>query len=84
MTTLHIINRPINSLGIDLLPLTSDDDGLLLIEDGVYRVPQTTLPVFALSADLSARGMKPDGTVTLVDYLGFVGLCERYDKVVTW
>jgi sulfur relay protein TusB/DsrH len=84
LTTLHIINRPIDRLGIDLLPLTNSTDGLLLIEDGVYCVPQTTLPIFGLFADMSARGMKPGGTVKLVDYAGFVGLCEQYNKVVTW
>jgi len=84
LTTLHIINRPIERLGFDLLTLTNGDDGLILIEDGVYHVPQTILPVFALSADMSARGVKPHSIVKLVNYADFVGLCEQYDKVVTW
>lgn len=88
MTTLHIINRT------KLEPFTTAGDAIILIENGVYNVSEystserlsteDSVPVFAVEADVFARGMKADENIELVDYTGFVQLCTLYDKVVTW
>lgn len=72
---------------------------ILLYEDGVYgAVKGTTVTdsvvaamsdkkIFALGADLKARGFGDDRIIdgiTLVDYAGFVDLVESNDKVQAW
>lgn len=69
-------------------------DALILIENGVYAISKYSTseylsaedraPVFAVEADVLARGMSTDENIELVDYAGFVRLCTLYDKVVTW
>lgn len=81
------------------LRVIGPQQGLLLIEDAVYALlPHTSafnamqlLPasvkLFALEADVLARGVAIDDLpprVTLVDYPGMVELCTRYDKVMSW
>jgi tRNA 2-thiouridine synthesizing protein B len=44
-------------------------------------------PVYALEADLQARGVNTDSMIdgiSLVDYDGFVKLTTEYDKVQSW
>ena len=91
---LHIVNKsPTERNTLDsCLRLAEQGSALLLIEDGVYaatrgnaaeatlRAAMPRLTVYALAADLEARGMSArvmDG-VKLVDYGGFVDLvCEQ-------
>ncbi len=97
---LHIINKsPFQTSTLDsCLALAQAGNALLLIEDGVYaatvgsateaRVRQAcaTLKVYALQADMDARGVTAkliDG-VTLVDYGGFVDLTVEYSTSHSW
>jgi tRNA 2-thiouridine synthesizing protein B len=79
-----------------LIKIASAGDPILLYEDGVISamegtaasnevtVALTNHPIYALSPDLEARGIKhviPG--IQLVDYDGFVGLVEK-DNVVPW
>lgn len=97
---LHIINKsPFETNTLDsCLRMAQPGHALLLIEDGVYAATQgsaaeervrqacTTLKVYALQADMDARGVtsKLVKGVTLVDYGGFVDLVEHCDTSHTW
>ncbi len=97
---LHIINKsPFQTSTLDsCLALAQPGSALLLIEDGIYaatvgsaaeaRVRQAgaTLKVYALRADMDARGVTGkliDG-VTLVDYSGFVDLTVQHNTSHSW
>ncbi|MGC1119638.1 MAG: sulfurtransferase complex subunit TusB [Candidatus Methanofastidiosia archaeon] len=62
---------------------------ILFIEDGVYavtsdqihRAEQKGIKMYALKADLEARGIQ--SKIPVVDYTGFVDLVEE-NTVVTW
>jgi tRNA 2-thiouridine synthesizing protein B len=73
--------------------------GVLLMEDGVYAARaggqdaqllcglDERIQIYALQADLQARGITPAellGRVQVVDYSGFVVLSCEYDKVLAW
>jgi len=78
------------------LKAASDQDALLLIEDGVYGalkdgdyadlVESAGLRILALAPDLEARGLSDRllNSVETVDYAGFVELTTTHDKVVSW
>ena len=79
-----------------LLKIAPAGAPILLYEDGVIAAMQSTTaanaitaalsnhPIFALSPDLEARGIKKViPGIQLVDYDGFVGLVEK-DNVVPW
>lgn len=72
---------------------------IVLLEDAVYAVCSNTdvieqlkqrppdVRVFALRADLEARGIANDELlpdVEIIDYDGFVTLACQYDKVQAW
>jgi len=92
MPTLHILNKasPEHDASIDCLRSLQDGDGLLLIEDGVYLTQHNSLAkrsvaIHALQHDLHMRGLSPkQSRITIVDDAGFVELCTRYDKTVSW
>jgi tRNA 2-thiouridine synthesizing protein B len=100
MSTLHTINKsPFDRNSLEsCLRVISDNDAVLLIEDGVYAATGTSFSkvvaaaakshtVYVLGPDLSARGMKEDGIVEgvkVVDYEGFVDLVTENDKVNSW
>jgi len=79
-----------------LLRVAPDGEPILLYEDGVYAAAQGTAsegltrqaleqhPVYALQADLEARGLASlvDG-IQVIDYDGFVELVEQH-HVVPW
>lgn len=79
-----------------VLGIASADDPILLYEDGVYAAARGTAseelvrqalddhPVYALDADLEARGLVAliDG-IQVIDYDGFVELVEQH-HVVPW
>lgn len=78
------------------LRIAREGDPILLYEDGVYAAARKGAgaallaevlgdhPVYALKADLDARGIVDVAEgVVVVDYDGFVELVER-DHVVPW
>lgn len=93
---LHILNRsPASSrVPLDALRAMSDNDCLLLIEDGVYGAVTPLADVFAaiegrvfaLKDDLSARGLtnKHSDTIRPVDMEGFVALTEQASQTLSW
>ena len=87
MATLHIVNKA--AALDDCLALMTDDDALLLIEDGVYAArhsPQAPGTLHALDSDLQARGLvnRIDAAFHVVSHDGFVSLVEQYQPIVTW
>lgn len=90
---LHIVNKsPFTHVNLKTcLTFAGKDDPILLIEDGIYgAVSGTTMeglmkeamaihPVYALEADLKARGIDKvvDG-VKVCDYEGFVDLVAEH------
>lgn len=95
---LHTVNKsPFQNGALDsCLNIARPKSPILLYEDGVFAaIPGTafeakmkealkTNPIYALKADLKARGITRviDG-VQVVDYSGFVELVEK-DKVQAW
>jgi tRNA 2-thiouridine synthesizing protein B len=77
-----------------LLELAAEGDGVVLIEDAVYAAGPAATPltapvaaarqrgvrVWALTADLEARGVSTD--LPAVDYPGFVDLVVSHDRFV--
>jgi len=101
MSVLHIVNKsPFDRNSLDTcLRLARAGSAILLIEDGVYALRANTSAaaslqqamadhaIFALEADMQARGLPADTTidgVELVDYDGFVRLATEYDKLQSW
>jgi len=95
MATLHLINKsPGSSDALKAcLRVIAADDAILLIEDAVYAALAGTETAgtlaglgTALMADLEARGLQRrlgEGIAT-VDEHGFVELCTRCDRVMSW
>jgi len=95
---LYMVNKsPLMTNNLETcLAVAPAGDPILLYEDGVYGAMagnrlagqvEAALgqhPIYALAADLEARGIKRlvEG-VQMVDYDGFVGLVEAHD-VVPW
>lgn len=101
MATLHTVNRSPHAAPAlaSCLRVVLPGHGILLIEDGVYaavaadagsallRDAQPGVAVYALGADLAARGIVAPALasgIVVVDYEGFVDLACRYDKVQSW
>lgn len=91
MNTLHIVHKlEQGRLPGALRRSFGPDDTLLLTGDGVYAVlrDRHELPAscHALEADVRARGLLPSfpPEIPLVDHGGFVELCVRYDKSLSW
>lgn len=97
VSTLHIISRSTtqsDALSRCLLAV-SGGDALLLIEDGVLSCKHLQeslqasdyaslgLTGYVLTPDLQARGVSA-GTLETIDYDGFVSLCTRHGKTVSW
>lgn len=88
--TLHILNKsPEHPRFEQCLGVLSPHDALLLIENGVVALASNALDardnVFALTSDVSARGVSTDaGVVTLMDYAGMVELTLQAQRVINW
>jgi len=97
---LHIVNKsPFERNSLEsCLRLAKQGSAVLLIEDAVYgatkggsveaqvRGAMANLKVYALGADLQARGVADrvmDG-VTVVDYGGFVDLVAEHSNLQSW
>lgn len=66
--------------------LVSKDDSVIFIENGVYSANTSigASAYFVLKSDARARAMETPQGIKEIDYDGFVELCTRCDKVVTW
>ena len=95
MSILHTINKtPSSKLLESCLEVASDEDSLLFLEDGIYYARTefksigcaSKLTCYVLKEDLLARGGKLEASaeIEIVDYNGFVKLCEKSDKVINW
>ena len=101
MSVLHIVNKsPYDRNSLETcLRLALPGSAILLIEDGVYaaRKPSSAADklqqelenhsLYALQADLQARGLAAESLVDgvqLVDYDGFVKLTTEYDRTQSW
>lgn len=101
MATLHTVNRSPHAAPAlaSCLRVALPGHGILLLEDGVYaavaadagaqalREVLADLAIYALCADLAARGIAASAlldAVQVIDYEGFVDLACRYDKVLSW
>lgn len=93
---LHTVNKSVfncNTLNECLLT-TARNDGVILLEDGVYGALKTAHPTeihevswYVLKEDLLARGLSEElcrEGITIVDYAGFVELTEQYKSVCSW
>jgi len=97
---LHIVNKsPLQCSSLEsCLRLATKGSAVLLIEDAIYGATKGSrieaviqgamahVKVYALSADLQARGMANrvlDG-VTVVDYGGFVDLVAEHSNCQSW
>ncbi|MGI9276188.1 MAG: sulfurtransferase complex subunit TusB [Endozoicomonas sp.] len=94
MSTLHTINKTGQPLELCLRSL-SQGDSLLFIEDGVYQLLEAldvledvshSFKLYALEADLAARGISGDSQIfaTPVSYRQFVKMTESHDKILSW
>ena len=83
---LHIISNPNASAPCTLHLL--EDDAVILIGDGVYAITGNNLdvrvPVYALEADLAARGVSAESNVTPANMRRFVDLVVQHASSVTW
>ncbi len=98
---LHTVNKSpfMDQTLASCLRLASAGSSILLIEDAVYAAVKNTAfsetilqaakdySVYALQADLEARGLTTDhllDVIQITDYHGFVELSIRHDKVLAW
>ena len=98
MSLLHTVNKsPFAAPTLDAcLSRMAEGAALILIEDGVYAAladgPHAgklagRLRVYALRADLAARGLSERALIAgigLIDYEGFVDLCVAASAVQSW
>lgn len=88
--TLHILNKlPGHPAFESCLSSVASEDALLLTENGVTALTGKGLAlechVYALSADLQARGINMDGTgANAIDYDEMVSLTTRAERVISW
>lgn len=101
MATLHMINKsPFERTAfVSCIRHLSEGDTVLMIEDAVIGARKGSAAatmledvmksgkVYALAADLSARGIAPEQIVQgtqIVDYGGFVDLVTQHERTVSW
>lgn len=93
--TLHIVtNSPFSSPALtQCLARMAENDGLVLIQDGVYILAEQQLPVqinttdkvYVLSEDMQARGLKcTHSNISVIDYAEFVALTLAYQRTLSW
>ena len=95
MKTLHTISKSPSAKLLDsCLEVIDETDGLLFLEDGDYYARSgfnksefgEEYNCYVLKEDLSARGIELNSSddISVIDYPGFVDLCEHYGKIVNW
>jgi len=85
MKIFHVIRTLPDALPLELARRQQADHevSLLLVQDGVFASPTVgATPVYALKADLEARGL-PAGP-TAVDYDEAIRLMAEHDRVIVW
>lgn len=85
--TLHILNKPPEHPRFaECLGMSSPDDALLLIENGVLALASperlSDRKVYALSPDVRARGLT--ASEGLLDYTDMVSLTLKAERVISW
>lgn len=91
---LHLVfTSPNNSSALrDCLNNFQEQDGLILLEDGVLAItnfaqqslPLNNKPCFALESDLKARGIEHLCPLPIISYDDFVELTLKYNKTISW
>ncbi len=101
MSTLHTINKSPFSYATlsSCLQVCGKQDGILLLEDGVFgalsgapcaeelsTMIESGVKVYALASDVNARGLqeKLRSDVLMTDYNGFVQLSIEHNCVQSW
>jgi tRNA 2-thiouridine synthesizing protein B len=101
MSTLHTINKsPFSHTTLaSCLQVCGKEDGILLLEDGVFgalasspcaeelsAMIEAGVKVYALKGDVNARGLqeKIGAGIQLTDYNGFVQLSVEHKCVQSW
>jgi tRNA 2-thiouridine synthesizing protein B len=101
MSTLHTINKSpfAHSTLASCLQVCGKQDGILLLEDGVFGGLSSApcaeelsamitggVKVYALTSDVSARGLqeKLRNDIIVTDYNGFVQLSIEHNCVQSW
>lgn len=101
MTTLHTVNKsPFTYATLSsCLQVCGKDDGILLLEDGVFGAMNSApcaqelsdliekgVKVYALAGDVKARGLqeKVRQDIFVTDYHGFVQLSTEHRCVQSW
>jgi tRNA 2-thiouridine synthesizing protein B len=101
MSTLHTVNKSPFTHGTlaSCLLICTQNDGILLLEDGVFgALPNTPcadrlqeliehgVKVYALNSDIKARGLQERllANIVLSDYTGFVQLSIDHRCVQSW
>jgi tRNA 2-thiouridine synthesizing protein B len=101
MSTLHTINKSsfTHSTLLSCLQICGEEDGILLLEDGVFgamnsspcieklaEFMQKGAKVYALIGDVQARGLdkKLHPSIHVTDYNGFVELSVEHRCVQSW
>ena len=98
MTTLHIINAPQTAVTFaTTLSRFCTNDSVIFIQDGCYSLnfadiitqsQQSSVAIYAIADDLTARKVKIDGLlqdlVMPIDYDAFVGLTLAHHKTISW
>jgi len=101
MSTLHTINKsPFSHATLSsCLQICGTQDGILLLEDGVFGALTSSpcideltamidagVKVYALKGDVNARGLneKIHAAIRLTDYNGFVQLSIEHKCVQSW
>lgn len=98
MATLHILSHSpfTDSRLTSCLQLLGAQDAVLLTGEAVYALQPDSTPLntlsalpdsvalFALEEDLQARGLGTPARVTALDYVAFVELCTRFNRVNSW
>ncbi len=99
MTTLHIINKPLDdAIRLKVQATAGLGDAVLLIEDGVISCLHKgndesglqswakRYTIYALDTDVQARGIQnrlPKGVIP-VDFEGFVTLTVQHTRTLSW
>ncbi|AOY87615.1 hypothetical protein BKP64_05200 [Marinobacter salinus] len=88
--TLHILNKPPGHPRFEVCQsMLGADDALLLTENGTLALTVSDImktdQVYALGADVSARGMDQGQTaVSLIGYEEMVALTLQAQQVISW
>jgi sulfur relay protein TusB/DsrH len=83
MKILHIIRNPNDETPLEIAKSQSKEHevAVLLLNDGVYAIPDVQFKVYACDADAKARGVARH---ECVDYKRILQMLFDFDNVVSW